>query len=77
MENGQFKDRLKLTRLMRGMTQRDLAKATGLQSTAISFFETGLRLPCFENMRRLALALDVSADYLLGLPRGEVKDELP
>jgi transcriptional regulator with XRE-family HTH domain len=51
---------------MRGLSQSDLATKTGLQPAAISHFETGARRPSFENLRRLAVALDVSTDYLLG-----------
>jgi transcriptional regulator with XRE-family HTH domain len=43
-----------------------LAKKTGLQPSAVSHFETGERAPSFENLRRLADALSVSIDYLLG-----------
>ena len=34
--------------------------------SAISHFETGGRKPSFDNLRRLADALDVTTDYLLG-----------
>ena len=39
---------------------------TGLQASAISHFETGTRRPSFDNLRRLADALEVTTDYLLG-----------
>ena len=48
-------------------TQADLAKATGLQPAAVSHFETGSRLPSVPNLVRLAKALRVSTDWLLGL----------
>ena len=50
------------------MTQAELAKATGLQSAAISHFECGQRQPSITNLRKLCLALKVSADFLLYLP---------
>jgi transcriptional regulator with XRE-family HTH domain len=37
-----------------------------MQPSAISHFETGNRKPSFDNLRRLADALDVTTDYLLG-----------
>ena len=37
-----------------------------MQPAAISHFETGQRSPSFENLRKLADALNVSVDYLLG-----------
>lgn len=53
-------------RQQRGLTQTDLAARTGLQPSAISHFETGKRSPSFDNLRRLADALNVSIDQLLG-----------
>ena len=64
--DAQFQHRVKRTREMRGLSQADLAKKTGLQPAAVSHFETGQRSPSFDNLRRLADALEVSVDYLLG-----------
>jgi len=61
-----FSRRLKEIRERRGWNQSELANKAGLQATAISHFETGGRVPSFENMRRLADALNVSIDYLTG-----------
>jgi len=61
-----FPERLRLARDRRGLNQGDLAKRAGLQASAISHFETGTRKPSFDNLRRLADALDVTTDYLLG-----------
>jgi transcriptional regulator with XRE-family HTH domain len=62
----EFKDRLRQARDSRGLSQVELASKTGMQSAAISHFETGQRSPSFENLRKLADALSVSVDYLLG-----------
>jgi len=62
----EFKDRLRNARDARGMSQLELANKTGMQPAAISHFETGQRAPSFENLRKLADALTVSIDYLLG-----------
>ena len=35
-------------------------------ASAISHFETGTRKPSFDNLRRIADALEVTTDYLLG-----------
>ena len=48
------------------MSQGDLAKKSGLQPSAISHFETGSRSPSFDNLKRLADALETTTDYLLG-----------
>ncbi|MDE2111107.1 MAG: helix-turn-helix transcriptional regulator [Alphaproteobacteria bacterium] len=61
-----FPDRLKQAREKRGMRQEQLAERASLQGSAISHFETGKRKPSFDNLRRLADALGVSTDYLLG-----------
>lgn len=61
-----FSERLKQVRESRGWSQLDLANKCGLQATAISHFETGSRSPSFDNLKRLADALSVSSDYLLG-----------
>jgi len=61
-----FPSRLRAARDQRELTQGDLAKRSGLQTSAISHFETGTRKPSFDNLRRLADALDVTTDYLLG-----------
>ena len=61
-----FPERLRTARDKRGLNQGDLAKRAGLQASAISHFETGTRKPSFDNLRRLADALDVTTDYLLG-----------
>jgi len=37
-----------------------------MSASTISHFETGTRKPSFDNLRRLADALDVTTDYLLG-----------
>ena len=61
-----FPQRLRAARELRGLNQGDLAQRTGLQASAISHFETGGRKPSFDNLKRLADALNVTTDYLLG-----------
>lgn len=61
-----FPERLRKARELRGLSQGELADRAGLQPSAISHFETGGRKPSFENLRRLADALSVSTDFLLG-----------
>ena len=61
-----FKKRLQAAREFRQLSQAELAKRAGLQASAISHFETGTRKPSFDNLKRLADALRVSTDYLLG-----------
>src|SRR5262245_20576265 len=61
-----FPERLKAARAKRELSQEGLAQRSNLQPSAISHFETGARRPSFDNLRRLADALDVTTDYLLG-----------
>ena len=61
-----FPGRLRAAREKRDLSQGDLATRAGLQASAISHFETGTRKPSFDNLRRLADALRVTTDYLLG-----------
>ncbi len=61
-----FPERLRAARAKRNLSQEDLAKRANLQASAISHFETGTRKPSFDNLRRVADALDVTTDYLLG-----------
>lgn len=61
-----FEDRLRKARQDKDLSQAELAERAGFQPSAISHFETGARSPSFENLRRLADALGVSIDFLLG-----------
>ena len=61
-----FAARLRESREMRKLSQAELATRAKLQASAVSHFETGTRRPSFDNLRRLADALGVSTDYLLG-----------
>ena len=48
------------------MSQSQLATKAGMPTSSIAHFETGGRKPSFDNLRRLANALVVTTDYLLG-----------
>lgn len=61
-----FSTRLRAARARQGLSQADVAQRAELQPSAIAHFEANRRKPSFENVRRLAKALDVSSDYLIG-----------
>lgn len=63
-----FAHRLLLSRERLGLTQEEVGKRSHLVGQTISHFECGRREPSLRNLRNLCLALDVSANYLLGLP---------
>lgn len=63
-----FADRLKASRMNRGMSQRDLEHATGIPKSRISRYENGHLLPSLLGLQRLARALDVMDSTLLGTP---------
>ena len=62
-----FRERLLLARRRAGLSQGDLAQRTAMYGSDISKMERGRMLPTAPRLRRLAEALGVSADYLLGL----------
>ena len=60
-------ERLKDTRKKKGINQKSLAEMIGVYTKDISRWETGVRTPSAEYIIQLCKALDISADYLLGL----------
>jgi len=61
-----FGERLRRLREEKGVSQSELASKAGFQPSAVAHFESDRRSPSFENLRRLADALTVTIDYLLG-----------
>jgi transcriptional regulator with XRE-family HTH domain len=58
--------KLKSMREARGFTQRDLAHVSGVSISAISRAETGSQITKSDALLKLADALQVSTDSLLG-----------
>ena len=73
-----FPERLVALRKERGLSQRALAELVGVHLTQIQRYEGGGSQPTLDVIRRLALALSVSADALVfdGEPRGPKDDDL-
>ena len=62
-----FKERLRTAREeLRKWSQSELAGRAGLPPSSVAHFESGSRKPSFDTLRRLANALEVTTDYLLG-----------
>ena len=59
--------RIKGIRTMRGLNQKELADKVGCTNKNISTYESGFRTPEYETLVKIAIALDCSTDYLLGV----------
>lgn len=70
----EFGEKLKQLRKERNLTQKQLASLIGVKNTVISFYEVGDRVPSPEIIKKLAITLHVSSDYLLGIEKGESVD---
>jgi len=61
-----FRLNLKNLRELRSMTQAEMGARAGIAPASISHFETGQRTPSLDTLIKLADALRVSVDTLLG-----------
>lgn len=59
--------RLKNLRLEKGYTQIRMQMLTGIDQSDYSKLERGRRYYTFEQLKKIALTLDTSMDYLAGL----------
>ena len=60
-----FAERLKSARNTRGLTLNRLAELSGIHEKALFKYERGIVVPNAENLKKLATALDCSADFFL------------
>ncbi len=70
----EFSNRLRQLRKEKNLTQKQLADLIGVKNSVISFYEVGDRTPSLEAIIKLASALRVSADVLLGLDKSATID---
>ena len=63
--------RIRALRQARGMSQVELARRLGVTKQSVSNWENDNIQPSIEMLQKLAAALSVSTDYLLGLEDGE------
>jgi transcriptional regulator with XRE-family HTH domain len=62
-----FRIRLREAReKLRKMSQSELAEKAKMPPSSVAHFESGARKPSFDTLRRVATALEVTTDYLLG-----------
>lgn len=62
-----FAERLKDLRIENNLSQRDLAKETGISQNAIALWENEKRVPNVNAVAILAHFFGVTTDYILGL----------
>lgn len=62
-----FKDRLKMLRKEKKLTQVRLGKMLNYGYTAIANYESGRNNPSIEDLKKIASIFNVSMDYLLGV----------
>ena len=65
--NMDFAEKLRQAREQKRMTQEELSEIIGIHFSSISNYETGRSMPTSFILKRMCDALDVSADYLLGI----------
>ena len=70
-----FASRLRELMEERGVTQGDIAAVTGRSRQTVSQYVNGISEPGYDNLVNIAVALNVSTDYLLGL--SEIKSINP
>jgi transcriptional regulator with XRE-family HTH domain len=70
-------ERVMLMRRRRGLGQRDLAALAEMSPTTLNRLEKGLQSVYAERLATIARILEVSADYLLGLPKREEEPAAP
>lgn len=63
-------ERLKNLRIDNDDTQRSLAKKIGYHHIQIAKYETGINTPPVSYIIEICKIYNVSADYILGLPKG-------
>lgn len=64
-----FGERLKRTRVKKGLTQAELGHMAGIQPYNICHLESGRREPSINSLISIVKALGVPADVLLGTSR--------
>lgn len=69
-----FGRKLRELRKQKNLTQKQLAALIGVKNSIISFYEVGDRMPSPEIIIKLAAALNVTCDYLLGIEKNETID---
>lgn len=62
-----FGEKLKILRTARGLTQQQLATRIGITKSVISAYESSMRSPSLDSLKKIAVTFGVTTDYLLGV----------
>ena len=73
----QIAERLKIARKMAGLNQQELAEKCGISRQSITLYETEFREPDASVLKRMVDALEVSADWLLGIEGEREVQKIP
>ena len=65
---------VRLERMNRRWTQKQLAERLGLTKSVISAYETSMRYPSYDVLIHIATIFKVSTDYLLGMEKNRSID---
>lgn len=65
----EFGQRLARSMVLNSVNATELERRTGIGITQISHYTKGRRLPDVRNLRKLAVALGESTDWLLDIPK--------
>lgn len=68
-ETYDFGLRIKALRQKLNWTQEELGRRIGVKKETISNYENNIKSPSLERLKRLAKALHISVDYLLGIDK--------
>lgn len=66
VKSTQVAARLREARRKRALSQAELAATAELKQSAVSHYESGRRVPSLEHIIRLAKALEISVEFLIG-----------
>ena len=62
-----FNENLRIARERKGISQKDIAESIGVAKSTYSLYESGNREPNVQTIKKIADALNVSANELLGI----------
>lgn len=70
-----FGERLKKSRIKKGITQKELSQKLGVAQSTIANYENNIRFPGNEILKEISEYLKISLDFLLGIDLNESKEK--